>query len=143
MREWLPEDHFAWLVINAVDAIDLEPFYAAYRRDGRSRPAYDLVDDRRGVALRLRAPCQVVTGAERARVEDVACRVLAAQSKADHAMLARFVERHQDALAGVFGSVLALCAKAGWSAWPTAASSSSTIALACLWSRRVSLWIWS
>ena len=50
---------------------------------------------------------------ERACVEDVAYRVLAAQQKPDHATLARFVERHQDALAEVFGGVLGLCAKAG------------------------------
>src|SRR3954471_16396630 len=50
---------------------------------------------------------------ERACVEDVAYRVIAAQRKPDHATIARFVERHQDALAGVFGEVLGLCARAG------------------------------
>jgi hypothetical protein len=50
---------------------------------------------------------------ERACMEDVAYRVLAAQANPDHATLARFNERHQDALAGVFGAVLGLCAKAG------------------------------
>jgi hypothetical protein len=50
---------------------------------------------------------------ERACVEDVACRVIAAQSKPDHATIARFVERHQHALAEVSGAVLGLCAKAG------------------------------
>ena len=50
---------------------------------------------------------------ERACIEDVAYRVIAAQHKPDHATIARFVERHQDALAGVFGAVLGLCAKAG------------------------------
>ena len=41
VREWLPEGHLAWFVLDAVDEMDLEAFYAAYRRDGRSRPAYD------------------------------------------------------------------------------------------------------
>jgi hypothetical protein len=50
---------------------------------------------------------------ERACVEDIAYRVIAAQSKPDHATLARFIERHQTALAEVFGSVLGLCARAG------------------------------
>ena len=45
---------------------------------------------------------------ERACLEDVAYRVIAAQRKPDHATIARFVERHQDALAGVFGEVLGL-----------------------------------
>jgi hypothetical protein len=41
VREWLPEDHLACFVIEAVSAMDLDAFYAAYRDDGRSRPAYD------------------------------------------------------------------------------------------------------
>ena len=45
--------------------------------------------------------------------EDVAFRVIAAQAKPDHATVARFVGRHQDALAGLFGEVLTLCARAG------------------------------
>ena len=47
---------------------------------------------------------------ERACSEDVACGVIAAQQRADHATIARFVERHQQALAGLFGEVLTLCA---------------------------------
>src|SRR5215216_6540255 len=50
---------------------------------------------------------------ERACEEDVAFRVLAAQQRPDHATIARFVERHQDAIAGLFGEVLRLCAKQG------------------------------
>jgi hypothetical protein len=50
---------------------------------------------------------------ERACEEDVAFRVLAAQQRPDHATLARFVERHQQAIAGLFGEVLALCARSG------------------------------
>ena len=41
VREWLPESHLAWFVIDAVEAMNLDAFYAAYRADGRSRPAYD------------------------------------------------------------------------------------------------------
>jgi pimeloyl-ACP methyl ester carboxylesterase len=50
---------------------------------------------------------------ERRLVEDVAYRVLAANQLPDHATLARFRRRHQDAIAGLFGQVLALCVKAG------------------------------
>ena len=52
---------------------------------------------------------------ERACVEDIAFGVIVAQAKPDHATIARFVERHQDALAGVFGQVLALWRGLGWS----------------------------
>ena len=41
LREWLPEDHLAWFVIDAVAAIDLSAFYAAYRDDGQGRAAHD------------------------------------------------------------------------------------------------------
>jgi transposase len=39
--------------------------------------------------------------------------VLAVNQVPDHTTIARFRQRHQDALAGVFGAVLAPCADAG------------------------------
>src|SRR3954452_15414827 len=50
---------------------------------------------------------------ERACEEDVAFRVIAAHQLPDLATIARFVERHQDALAGLFVGVLGLCAQHG------------------------------
>jgi len=32
VRDWLPADHLAWFVIDAVANMDLAGFYAAYRR---------------------------------------------------------------------------------------------------------------
>lgn len=113
LRDWLPPEHLAWFVIDAVEDMNLEPFYAAYRVDGRSRPAYDPA---MMVALLLYAYARGTNSSrqiERACTEDVASRVIAAQQRPDHATIARFVERHQDALAGLFGEVLALCAKQG------------------------------
>src|SRR2546423_5836759 len=113
VREWLPEGHLAWFVIDAVAEMDLEAFYAAYRRDGRSRPAYDPA---MMVALLLYAYARGTRSSraiERGCSEDVAFRVIAAQQRPDHATIARFVERHQSALAGLFGEVLTLCARSG------------------------------
>jgi transposase len=113
VRDWLSEGHFAWFVLDAVAALDLEEFCAAYRDDGRSRPAYE---PSMMVALLLYAYARGVRSAraiERACEEDVAQRVIAAQQKPDHATIARFVERHERALAGLFGAVLGLCAQAG------------------------------
>ena len=54
LREWLPEDHLAWFVIDAVEEMDLAAFYAAYR-DGRARSGGARSgDDGGAVALRLR-----------------------------------------------------------------------------------------
>jgi Transposase domain (DUF772) len=41
LREWLPEGHLAWFVIDAVAEMDLSAFYAAYRGDGLGRAAHE------------------------------------------------------------------------------------------------------
>jgi hypothetical protein len=40
LRDWLPEDHLAWFVIEAVGELDLAVFFAAYRADGHGRAAH-------------------------------------------------------------------------------------------------------
>jgi transposase len=50
---------------------------------------------------------------ERRCVEDVATRVICANQAPDHTTVARFRQRHETALAGLFGEVLVLCAEAG------------------------------
>src|SRR3954451_5532943 len=113
VREWLPPRHLAWFVIDAVAEMNLDGFYAAYRVDGRCRPPYDPA---MMVALLLYAYARGIRSSrviERACGEDVAFRVLAAQQRPDHATIARFVERHEAAIAGLFGEVLTLCARSG------------------------------
>ena len=34
LREWLPDGHLAWFVLETVGEMDLARFYAAYRDDG-------------------------------------------------------------------------------------------------------------
>src|SRR4051794_24830979 len=113
VREWLPENHLAWFVISAVAEMNLDAFYAVYRIDGRSRPPYDPA---MMVALLLYAYARGIRSSrviERACEEDVAFRVIAAQQRPDHATIARFISNHQDAIAGLFGDVLTLCARSG------------------------------
>ncbi len=50
---------------------------------------------------------------ERGCFEDVAIRVISANRQPDHTTIARFRQRHESALAELFGEVLALCAEAG------------------------------
>ena len=52
-------------------------------------------------------------GIEQRLCDDVAFRVVAANQAPDHATLARFRRRHQDAVAGVFTQVVALCITEG------------------------------
>ena len=113
LREWLPEGHLAWFVIDAVGEMDLAAFFASYRADGNGRPAHDPAVM---VALVLYAYAVGERSSrriERRCVEDVAFRVIAANLAPDHSTIARFVVRHQGALDGLFGQVLGLCARAG------------------------------
>lgn len=113
LREWLPDGHLAWFVLDAVGEFDLAAFYARYRRDGWGRPAYEPAVM---VALIVYAYAVGVRSAraiERRLVEDVAFRVLAANLRPDHATIARFRAEHQQALAGLFGQVLAMCERGG------------------------------
>lgn len=41
LREWLAEDHLAWFVLDAVEQVDLNAVYDAYRVDGWGRAAFD------------------------------------------------------------------------------------------------------
>ena len=50
---------------------------------------------------------------ERRCHDDVAFRVITANQAPDHATIARFRVRHEAAIAGLFGEVLALCARSG------------------------------
>jgi transposase len=113
LREWLPDDHLAWFVLDAVAEMDLEPFYAAYRADGWGRAAFD---PQMMVALLLYAYAIGERSArkiERRCQEDVAFRVICANHVPDHATIARFRARHEQALSEVFTQVLALCAQSG------------------------------
>src|ERR1700754_1295277 len=113
VREWLPEDHLAWFVIDAVAVMDTAAFYGAYREDGHGPAAYE---PSMMIALLLYCWSRDVRSSrriERACTEDVACRVIAAHQRPDHATIARFVERHERALGELFGEVLGLCADAG------------------------------
>src|SRR4051812_6725150 len=111
LRGWLPEDHLAWLVLEAVGELDLSAFYAAYREDGHGRAA---LDPAMMVALLIYAYAVGVRSSraiERHCREDVTFRVITANQTPDHATVARFRVRHEDAIGELFGQVLALCAR--------------------------------
>jgi transposase len=88
-------------VLAAVAEMDLSAFYAAYRQDGHGRAAHDPA---MMVALLLYAYAlggRSSRAIERACVEDVAYRVIAANQVPDHCTTARFRQRHEAALAGL------------------------------------------
>ena len=74
LREWLPEDHFAWFVLAAVEEMDLSAFYAAYRLDGHGRAAHEpammvaLLRVREGPAVLARDRARLCGGRRLSRV---------------------------------------------------------------------------
>src|SRR3954447_1057517 len=113
LREWLPEDHLAWFVLDAVETMDLTTFFAGYREDGWGRAAHEPA---MMVALLLYAYAigeRSSRRIERRCHEDVAVRVVTANQAPDHTTIARFRQRHERPLGELFGDVLELCAEAG------------------------------
>ena len=113
VRDWVPEGHLVWTVLEAVGELDLSAFYAEYRADGHGRPAYE---PSMMVALLLYAHARgtrSARGIERACVEDVAFRAVAGNLVPDHSTVAEFRRRHERALGEVFSGVLGLCSRAG------------------------------
>src|SRR6266508_4525405 len=113
LRDWLPQEHLAWFILDVVDQLDLAPFYRPYRTDGHGHPAYHpkllLGVLLYGYCLGIRSSRQL----ERRLHEDIAFRVLAANQTPDHVTIARFRARHESALAGFLVASLKLCAAAG------------------------------
>ena len=113
MRDWLPEGHLTWFVLDVVSELDLTEFLAAYRADGRGGAAYDPAMI---LAIWLYAYCvgePSTRRIERRCVEDVAFRVLAGNHLPDHSTLSRFRKQQADALVWLFAQILRLCHEAG------------------------------
>jgi Transposase domain (DUF772) len=127
LREWLPEDHLAWFVLEAVEEMDLTGFYADYRSDGHGRAAYE---PSMMVALLLYAYATEQRSSRGIEIhcrQDIAYRVIAANRVPDHATIARFSpatrRRSRGCSARCFGSAR----RRGWSApgwWRSTARSS-------------------
>jgi transposase len=113
LQDWLPPDDLAYFLLDAVDQFDLAPFHAAYRADGVGQAAFQ---PHMMVALLLYAYCQGIRSSrqiERLCERDVAFRVVAGNLGPDHTTIARFRQRHGEALKGLFTDILRLCKEAG------------------------------
>jgi transposase len=113
VADWVPDGHLARFVVEVVERLDLTAFYGAYRADGSGRPAHDPAMMVALVLYNYAVGVRSSRAIERRCVEDVACRFIAANRAPDHVTINRFRSRHQAALSGLFGEVLALCARAG------------------------------
>lgn len=113
LTDWLPEDHLAWFVLDAVEQIDLSEFYKKYRTDGVGNSAFH---PSMMVALLIYSYC---TGERSSRkIEkhcqtDVAYKVVTANQYPDHSTISRFRKDNHSHLKKLFLEILRLCAEAG------------------------------
>jgi transposase len=109
MREWLPKDHFAYFLIDAMQQLDLSKFLSKYRADGVGATAFHpqilLGVILYGYSQGVRSSRQI----ERHCQEDVAYRIVAANQQPDHCTISRCITRHSAELSELFLQVLKLC----------------------------------
>ena len=107
--EWLPEGHLARFILDTVGELDLSAIFAHYERERRGAPPHH---PRMMTALLVYGYCVGVASSrkiEKKTHEDVAFRVLAANSHPDHVQISEFRRIHLSSLSGMFVQVLRLC----------------------------------
>ena len=113
-RDWLPEEHLVFFILDVLETVDLGTIEARVQaKDPRGTRPYD---PRLMVALLVYGYTTGVPSSrrlERATYEDVAFRVLAAEQHPDHTRISELRREHLDALEELFVQVLELCAEAG------------------------------
>jgi transposase len=113
LKEWLPEGHLAYFIIDAVKQMDLTMFYTKHRADGCGAYAYE---PSMMVALMLYTYCHGERSSrkiEKACEIDIAMRVITANQRPDYSTICRFRSKNEEELKGLFIGILQLCKKAG------------------------------
>jgi transposase len=113
LDDWLPQEHLARFIAELVDEhLDLSRIYADYT-EGRGAPPYDPRLMVRVLLYGYTSGVRSSRALEKACIEDVATRWLAAGAAPDYRAIARFRRRHLSALGHLFVQALALCQAAG------------------------------
>lgn len=113
VRDWLPEGHLVWFVLDVVARVDTSGLHAGHRLGGAGRRAYD---PEMLLALLIYSYCMGQRSSrqiERLCEVDVAYRVICANWVPDHTTIARFRQGHQTDAVRLFTDVLILCAECG------------------------------
>ena len=112
-RDWLPERHLAWSVLEQAGEMDLSAFDTGYRSDGRGGQGYAPA---MMAGLLLYCYCKGLRSSreiEMATFDDVGARVICGNLHPDHATAARFVWRHAEAVCGLLPESVKACAREG------------------------------
>ena len=111
--DWLPENHLAWFVIDAVEQMDIDPLLDKYRVCGKGELAYP---PRVMLSLLIYGYCTGVFSSRKiaAQIEDsIAFRVIAAGLSPKHRTICRFREENLEEFQGLFVQVVQVAREAG------------------------------
>lgn len=129
-RDWVPEDHLVWLILELVSLFDLSGFHARHPNDGVGRRAYDpkmmLALLLYGYCIGLRSSRKIAAGCR----GDLAFKVICADVVPHHDAIGRFRAEHEQAIGDLFVGVLMVCARAGLVSLGTIAIDGTKIAAA-------------
>jgi len=112
LQEWLPRDHEVYFLSDAVDSLDLSGIYAEYLEERGYPPYHPLMMVKVWMYGQMRG-VRSSRKVQRATLEDVGFRVLAAGNEPDFRTLSDFRKRHLAAMSELFVQVLRLCREAG------------------------------
>jgi transposase len=113
MKQWLPDNHLVYFVMDVVSQLDLGAIYRCYDSSQGGQPPFD---PRMMVGLLFYSYCIGLPSSrkiEKATYDRVAFRILTADQHPDHDTIADFRKRHLKALGGLFVEVLRLCQQVG------------------------------
>ncbi len=113
LKEWLPEDHLAWFVSDAVDALDLRAFHARYEGDGRRRQPFDPLMMVKVLVYAYASGVFSSRKIARSLEQDVAFRVLGAGNFPAHRTIREFRQLHLNEFSLLFVQVVQLAREAG------------------------------
>ena len=106
LSEWLPDNHLAWFVREAVEQLDLDSWLDRYRECGKGKVPYDP-----RMLLRVLVYAYATDTFSSRRIakqleENIAFRVLSGNQMPGHRTICRFRERHIDQFGDVFVQVI-------------------------------------
>jgi transposase len=111
--EWLPEDHLAYFVIEVIDRLDLQSFYARYEGDGRRNQPFDPAMLVKVLVYGYATGVFSSRKIARKLYEDVAFRMLGAGNFPSHRTICDFRLRHLPELKELFVQVVRLAKELG------------------------------
>ena len=111
--EWLPEDHIARFLNEAIEAMDIGAIKATYEQELRGYPPYH---PRLMLKVLIYGYCMGIRSSRKIAqecVESVAFRYLTANQMPNFRTISDFRKRHIEAFSALFLEVLKLCTEAG------------------------------